>query len=679
MKLKHIWKYAVTAVACGTLAGVTSCNYLDVVPPEQPGLEDAMKTHQDALGFLYSCYAGTTDVNATPTEYTSPMCSSTDEYVLPYDQMTAYPQIRAAASNTQSTDLSNIHWLWGSVYRYIGQCLLFEEQLTTIGRENSVTASASEETEWLAEAKFLKAYYHYVLLRTYGPIPLTLNRIAMDAPESDFPGRSHFDYCVTHIVNELDEAALNLPDTRESIYYGRATSVMCKLIKARVLLLAASDLYNGKFPFPEWQNVNYQTPGYGRELVSKTYSRSKWKDAYDATQEAINAALAAGHSLMQDFEPEKDVPLTGLDWLPIDIDDQTELEAFQTKVLLNQYIHTTSQSQNPEILWSQKRTHNALEDARLPLKIVQNKDKQWYAWGWSVVNPTLNTVYNFYCRDGRLPAQGHDEMEFFPKNEWFEAAPNMKEGHEDIIKLMYNREPRFYAWIAFDGGNFLHRLKNGVPLTLNFKSDEAQGYQPSNEPKNYASTGLLAQKHITPIHMITDQLNRTRGTEHPVVMGRLTELYLNLAECAAELANTDRPGAEGHYADEAIQTINMIRDRAGVDALTADQIGINVNNPLNGRPKTMTLVEWVRQERFIELWDEGQRYYDIRRWVAGPEYLGAGIRQGLNAVNVNPDFETFNQPVVCNPTYTFGTRQYLYPVFINEVYKNPQMVQAPGF
>ena len=37
---------------------VTSCAYLDVVPPEQAGLQDATKTRTNALGFLHSCYAG---------------------------------------------------------------------------------------------------------------------------------------------------------------------------------------------------------------------------------------------------------------------------------------------------------------------------------------------------------------------------------------------------------------------------------------------------------------------------------------------------------------------------------------------------------------------------------------------------------------------------------------------
>lgn len=683
MKLNKLFKYMVVTVAAGSMAGLTGCDYLDVVPPEQADLEDAMKTHSAAMGFLYSCYKGTESGDMTPANYTSVFCASQDEYVLPNELESDNAATFAANKNTQTTDLSNIIWVnggWGWIYTYIGQCLLFEEQLKTIGRKYEVCENDDEEKEWLAESRFLRAFYHYELLRSYGPIPLTTELIAMDAPESDFPGRSHMDYCVRYLCIELDEAEKDLPETRESNYYGRATKVMCKVIKARLLMLVASDLYNGKFPYPEWKNTKYETPGYGKELISHEYSREKWQKAYDATLEAINLAETNGHHLMTEYVAEANVPLSSMNWIPVDFEDEAEEEAFLEKVMLNRYIHTTSQSENPEILWSVKRVHPLLEAGRLPLNIIQKSNGTWYPNSYSVVNPTLNTVFNFYCKDGRLPSQSHPDLDFAPKSDWYKRIAVAKEGHEDIINLMRNREPRFYAWIAFDGGNYMSRLKNGSPLTLNFKSSSSEAHgRTASQPRNYASTGLLAMKHIAPVISVSSEHALTKGTDHPVVFARLTELYLNLAECAAELANENRPGADAGYQPIALDYLNAVRERAGVPKLTASDLNTPVNNPATNKSKTMTLVEWVRQERFIELWDEGQRYFDIRRWVAGPEYLGAGVRQGLNGVVENPTFEEFNTPRVVNDAYTFGSRQYLYPVFINEVYKNPQMVQAPGF
>lgn len=57
MKLTRIFQNISIAVII-TALGLTSCDYLDVVPPEQPNIDDAMSSPTRALGFLYSCYGG---------------------------------------------------------------------------------------------------------------------------------------------------------------------------------------------------------------------------------------------------------------------------------------------------------------------------------------------------------------------------------------------------------------------------------------------------------------------------------------------------------------------------------------------------------------------------------------------------------------------------------------------
>ena len=44
-----------------------------------------------------------------------------------------------------------------------------------------------------------------------------------------------------------------------------------------------------------------------------------------------------------------------------------------------------------------------------------------------------------------------------------------------------------------------------------------------------------------------------------------------------------------------------------------------------------------------------------------------------------PTFEELNQPVIVNQDYKWENRMYLAPIFANETYKNPQMVQAPEY
>lgn len=89
----------------------------------------------------------------------------------------------------------------------------------------------------------------FALLRKYGPIPVITEYVPQSTPSSEFGGRCHYDYCVNWIAYQLDLAAQNLPPTREGTEWGRATSTMAKALKARVLMYAASPLWNGQFPF----------------------------------------------------------------------------------------------------------------------------------------------------------------------------------------------------------------------------------------------------------------------------------------------------------------------------------------------------------------------------------------------------------------------------------------------
>ena len=91
-------------------------------------------------------------------------------------------------------------------------------------------------------------------------------------------------------------------------------------------------------------------------------------------------------------------------------------------------------------------------------------------------------------------------------------------------------------------------------------------------------------------------------------------------------------------------------------------------------------MDWVKNERVCEFFNEGKRYFDIRRWAEGDKYLGLGKRMGLNALaKENPTFEEFNQPIRLPYNYTWSNKLYLYPIQYGDVYANPQLVQNPGF
>ncbi|MGG6495714.1 UNVERIFIED_CONTAM: RagB/SusD family nutrient uptake outer membrane protein, partial [Bacteroidetes bacterium 56_B9] len=93
------------------------------------------------------------------------------------------------------------------------------------------------------------------------------------------------------------------------------------------------------------------------------------------------------------------------------------------------------------------------------------------------------------------------------------------------------------------------------------------------------------KKFIDPnIYFGADGTRQHTAPRRPLI--RMAELYLNLAECYAALDN------EG----EALANLNEIRRRAGISELTGSDV-----------TGSMTLTDWVRNERFVELFEEGHR------------------------------------------------------------------------
>lgn len=633
--LRNIKLYTVSLIiAMG--AAVASCDFLEVVPAEKPTLPDATKDYNTTLGFLYSCYAGIQN-----PVYFARAEGSADEFAIP--ELWGYACQNVGYGLYTPSNL--IDHRWGTYYRFIGQCHLFLQEL-----ENAKGITDADKIRWIAEAKFLIAYYHFEVLRFYGPCPITDSYIAMDTPNSEYNGRSHYDYVTNWIVDLLDEASFDLPTTIRDNEWGRATVAIAKSIKARALVYAASPLWNGEFPYPNWTN-KVETPGYGTELVSRAYDRSKWERALTACNEALEAADAEGFELFRDETLYSNANIS-LPYIP-GMSSNAEFDAFKKKVLLMRYVINAKPTEgNREFVWGLNVGNDQMVIHALPTRVIQQSNGNWYN-GYSGIAPTLNSAEFFYTANGKTPAM---DQNFAREDEWFTSG-NLT-GREDIIKLNIGREPRFYAWFAFDGGDYGSRIKNGQPLILQLKNDQQQGLNPTLFNRDHCSTGYMSQKYLRPDAVVNASGSLSIGGDVPRPLVRMAELYLNLAECQAALGNTD-----------AIETLNIIRDRAGVPLLQESDI-----------TSEMPLIEWVRNERFIELWGEGHRYYDVRRWVQAPKYFAAGVRKALNIEEKqNPSFEEFNKPVQLARPYLWETRMYMAPIFYNEAYKNPQMVQAPGY
>lgn len=149
------------------------------------------------------------------------------------------------------TPYSNPDDIWNKSYASIRNAKIFIQSTDTITWKIWQYSNPTEYTlrvgltkQYKAEAKFLTAFFYFELVKRYGGVPIVDEVIDKNTDWiSRFPRRSFSD-CVDFIVANCDAAAADLPATYDVGNYGRATKGAAMALKARMLLYAASDLYN---------------------------------------------------------------------------------------------------------------------------------------------------------------------------------------------------------------------------------------------------------------------------------------------------------------------------------------------------------------------------------------------------------------------------------------------------
>ena len=230
----------------------------------------------------------------------------------------------------------------------------------------------------------------------------------------------------------------------------------------------------------------------------------------------------------------------------------------------------------------------------------------------------------------------------------------------------YNREPRFYASVLFDSALFQPRLPDLVardPLgiyerrmrktihadgtvTTVFGIDSRQG---PVSPNNATYGGYLTKKFLDPLVKGSQEYNQNAW-----ISIRYAEILLNYAEACLELG--DIPTATTY--------INMIRNRAGLPNFTGD------------------ITEALRHERKVELYAEGFRWYDIRRWKIMPQVFvpcGVGV-EIIETYDVATGTRTTTwQHIRAQVDNKFVESMYWIPIQTDEIKRAPQIMQNPNY
>jgi hypothetical protein len=241
----------------------------------------------------------------------------------------------------------------------------------------------------------------------------------------------------------------------------------------------------------------------------------------------------------------------------------------------------------------------------------------------------------------------------------------------NTVNLHFNREPRFYAGIAFDCGVYYGTSwyvfdgSGGAPRNVKyarFKSREIAGYA-AGTGNNITGYGVKKMYSMS----ATQEYTRTSpGNYFPFPVFRLADLYLMYAEALNE--------AEGP-SDSIFYYLNKIRNRAGLKDL--QYCWDNYTNlPQGYYNDQANLREIIRQERAIELAFESKRFWDLRRWKKISEFNTTPT--GWNIYGETPeDFYVLTSP--WRKTLNLTIKDYFWPIKESNLYVNKNLVQNYGW
>jgi hypothetical protein len=203
---------------------------------------------------------------------TSDIC---DESVNRYSNNDGYdPIITGALSAADAFCYQND---WSIPYQNIRGANLFLSQV------DRSPISSTLKTESKGEARFLRDWYYTILMKYWGGVPLIKDTIFGIADNfTDVPRMSYAD-CVSYLVTDLDSAAGELPLQWDAGDYGRITKGAAMALKARVLLYAASPLFNGG-------NIG-QTAAQKEVCGYPAYDQTLWTKAAQAAEDVVNLGV----------------------------------------------------------------------------------------------------------------------------------------------------------------------------------------------------------------------------------------------------------------------------------------------------------------------------------------------------------------------------------------------------
>ena len=511
-----------------------------------------------------------------------------------------------------------------------------------------------------AEARFLRAYYYFLLFRQYGPVFIWGDQIADETIDAKSVDRHTVQENIDFMVGELDAIKNDLPVRTDDIgidgkqWAGRVTRGAALALKSRILLYAASPLYNGCDLYKgQMQNIR------GEFLFPQSKDETKWEAAAQAAWDVIELAETGLYDLYKDTEQT---------------DEFTRYMSSYQGVRLKPW--------NKETIWgwwsrsggySWLGGTGGLLAGAMPGMTSGGASGVVYQ-GYGGIQPSLKLVdsYPMYTT-GRYPVtgyQGENDMSkpiVDPQSGY--QATGFTEGYKqpgidwgDGIKAhnsCINRDPRYYACLVPNGFWWPNKTEN-IKFTC-YNNDACTNKWNAGEGGGITRVGYVWRRLLETNKSLREAKDYTSmQTVYPAF--RLAEIYLNYAEACNEKPQRDETAA--------LEYLNRVRARVGLKKIEVAYPEIKGNKEL---------LRWcIQKERMVEFGLEAMRHYDACRWmIAKEEYPSENWTLHVSATTYEESYERVHTDYVGAPA-VFRDKDYLHPINAAQMAEMTNMTQNYG-
>ncbi|RHJ95293.1 RagB/SusD family nutrient uptake outer membrane protein [Parabacteroides bouchesdurhonensis] len=614
------------SILCSLLSVFTSCNdYLTYNFGDQLTIDEAFSkrgTVERYFANVYSYLPNFEDRQVSEFSAMGSMIPLSDEAYCSWTAWVNYLTYNQGSYNP-STNSYNI---WPYSYQGINQCTTF---MNHINECPDSEISAANKKIMKEEARFVRAYCYFNLVKWFGPVYIWGDQDADMSIRPEEVDRHPLDKCINFIVEELDKCIEVLPLTiTDASWYGRATKGAAMALKARLLLYAASPLFNGCDYYKDVVNKD------GEYLFPQSYDPNKWEVAAKASKEIIDLGL---YNLYKSNEGSSTLDKAIKSYQGIFFSHWNEEIIFGRYVGSWDWIHNA----NPAILTKEGQTGYCPS-----LKLVDT-----YPMEGSGRFPITG-----YQSDGTpiIDSKSGYSDEGFVENFIHPCDGLPIKAHNSVV----GRDARFYASVVWSGMNWIYQFDKENIQKITFHIGGTCGYQ--NSTGYYTKVGYLWRRQ-------TDPTYDTQSGKWPYYTWpyfRLGEVYLNYAEACNEKPNREEA--------EALKYINLIRERSGLNKLEEAYPEVKGNQEL--------LRELIRKERMVELAFEGGgfRFWDVHRWMIAEKEFDQPIIYGRNVAATNFEDSWKRTGEICRPQ-AFPKKYYLFPISQDQLNEMKNMTQNKGW